>query len=131
AEINSAVRGAFHSTCATRFHRPQRSVQPKINPLHEAPSDVTVVIFQKHNPVFESCFVAESVNFLNQRAAAFIARMRFAGENKLHRSRSIVEQSLQALFITKQERAAFVSREPSRKTDRQNFRIENLTDTAN
>src|SRR5437016_9875935 len=32
-EIDSAVRRAFHSARAARFHRPQRSVQPKIDTL--------------------------------------------------------------------------------------------------
>ena len=38
-------------------------IQPKIDPLHEATRDVTVVIFEKDNTVFETGFAAEFVNF--------------------------------------------------------------------
>ena len=68
---------------------------------------------------------AEFVNLLDERLAAFVLRMRFAGENELHRPRGVVEQLVQAILIAEQERAAFVGGETSRKTDRQNFRIEN------
>ena len=51
--------------------------------------------------------------------------MRFAGENELDRARRVVEQTLEPFLVAKQKRAAFVGREPARKTDRQNFRIEN------
>ena len=57
--------------------------------------------------------------------------MRFARENELHRPRRVVEQLLQSLFVAEQKRAAFVSGETPRKSDRQNFRIENAIDVAN
>ena len=57
--------------------------------------------------------------------------MRFACENELHRPRRIVQQSLQSFLVAEQKRAALVSREPPRKTDGQNFRIENAIDSAN
>src|SRR5437762_870350 len=117
AEINSAVRRAFHSTGAARFHRSQRIVQPKIDTLHQAAGDVAVVILKEHNAIFESGFSAESINFMDESATAFIAGMRFARKNKLDRPGGVVEQSLQSLFVAKQKRAAFVGREPPRKTD--------------
>ena len=91
AEINSAVRRAFHSTGAARFHRSQRIVQPEVDTLHQTACDVAVVIFQEHHAIFESGFAAESINFLDKRATAFIAGMRFAGENKLDRPGGVVE----------------------------------------
>src|SRR5205085_11150264 len=50
AEINSAVRRAFHSAGAARFHRPQWIVQPKIDTLHQPPCDVAIVILEKNDP---------------------------------------------------------------------------------
>src|SRR4029077_6219832 len=111
AEINSAVRRAFHSAGAARFHRPERIVQPKIDTLHESARDVAVVVLEKHGPVLKSGFAAEFVNFLDQRAPTFIARMRFAGKDELHRARGVVEQSPETFFIAEQERTAFVSSE--------------------
>src|SRR5439155_16909813 len=99
--------------------------------LHETARDVAVVILEEHDSIFESGFAAELVNFLDESAPAFIARMRFAGKYELHRTRGVVEQPFQSLFIAKQKRAAFVGREPSRETDRQNFGIEDPAYIAN
>ncbi len=57
--------------------------------------------------------------------------MRFAGENELHRPGGIVQQFVQAIFVAEKKRAAFVGRETSRKTDGENFRIENAIGRAN
>ena len=62
-------------------------------------------------------FAAEFVDFLDQRFACFIARMRFACENKLHRARRIVHQSFQSFLVAEQKCAALVSRKPPRETD--------------
>ena len=69
-------------------------VQPKIDSLHEAARDVAVVVFQKDDAIFQAGFAAEFVHFLDERLARFIARMRFAGENELHRASGVVHQSL-------------------------------------
>ena len=69
-------------------------VQPKIDALDETARNVAVVVFQKDDAIFQAGFATESVNFLDDRLACFIARMRFARENELHRARSIVDQSL-------------------------------------
>src|SRR3954453_8460173 len=57
--------------------------------------------------------------------------MRFACENELHRPRCIVRQSLQSFLVAEQKCAALISREPSRETDRQNFRIKDTINSAN
>src|SRR5947199_10793024 len=106
-------------------------VQPKIDPLHEPARDVAVVVLQENDAIFQPGFTAKSVNFLYKRLACFVARVRLACENELHRARSIVHQSLQSLLVTEQKCAAFVSREAARKADRQNFRIKNTIDLAN
>src|SRR5580700_5962636 len=106
-------------------------IQPKIDPLDEAPRNVAVVIFDKDDAIFDAGFAREFVNLLDKRLAAFIARMRLTGEDKLHWPRRVVEQFLQPLFVAKQERAAFVSGETSRKANGQDFRVENTIDVAN
>ena len=42
---------------------------------------------------------AEFVNLLDERLAAFVVRMRFAGEDELHRAGRVVEQTLQTILI--------------------------------
>ena len=69
-------------------------VQPKIDSLHEAAGNVAIVVFQKDYAIFQAGFATELVNFLDKGLACFIARMRFACENELHRARAIVRQSL-------------------------------------
>src|SRR5205085_10793947 len=129
AQIQSAVGRQFHSAGAAGFERTQWIVQPKINALDEPARDVSVVILDEDHPVFEAVLPAEFVNLLNQRFAAFVLRMRFAGEDELNRPRLVIQQTLEPFLIAEQKRATFVSRESSRETDRENFRIENPVHT--
>src|SRR5882724_4997501 len=105
-------------------------VQPKIHTLDKAPRDITIVVFQKDDAVFEANFAAEFINFLDERLTGLVTRMRFACENELHGSRRVVEQSLQSFLVAEQEGTAFVSRETACKADGQNFRIKNSIDLA-
>src|SRR5260370_36687331 len=57
--------------------------------------------------------------------------MRFACEDELHRASGVVHQSLQSFLVAEQKRAAFVGGETARKTDRQNFRVQNAINLAN
>ena len=50
AQINPAIRCAFHSARAARFQRTQRMVQPKIDSLHEPARDVAVVVLDETRP---------------------------------------------------------------------------------
>ena len=98
-QIQAAIGGQFHSTRATRFQRPERIVQPKIDALDEATRDVGVVVLDENHPVLKRLFPAELVDLLDERLAAFVLRMRFTGENELHRPGLVVEQTLQAFLI--------------------------------
>src|SRR4029453_5011117 len=100
-------------------------IQPEIDPLHEAARDVAIVVFQENDAIFDSRFAAKFVNFLNERLASFVTRMRFACEKKLQGLRFCIEQSLQPVLVAKQKRGPFVSGETACKTDGQNFRVEN------
>src|SRR4029453_14334974 len=84
-----------------------------------------IVIFQENDAILDPGFAAKFVNFLNERLAGFVTRMRFACENELHGSRCVIEQSSQPFLVAKQERGPFVSRKTARKTDSQNFRVKN------
>src|SRR6478735_11153162 len=57
--------------------------------------------------------------------------MRFACKNELHRARRIVHQAFQSFLVAEQKCAPLVSRESSRETDGQNFRIKNTINPAN
>ena len=69
--------------------------------LHETSRDVAVIVLHENDASFQTWFAAEFVNFLNQSLACFVARMRFAGENKLHRTRRIVHQSFRSFLVAK------------------------------
>src|SRR5215510_12917036 len=100
-------------------------VQPKIDTLPETARDVAVVVLYENDASFQTWFTAEFVNLLDERFARFIARMRFPCENDLHRTSWIVHQAFQSFLVAEQKCAAFVSGEPPRETDSQNFWIEN------
>src|SRR5436190_16096973 len=130
-EVEAAIRRRFHSAGAACFQRTQWIVQPKIDGLHQAPRNVSVVILDEDDAIIETGFAREFVNFLDQGFAAFVAWMRFAGENELNGSGGIVQQFVQAIFIGEEKRAAFVGSETSRKSDGENLGIENAIGRAN
>src|SRR5207248_8379245 len=130
-EVEAAIRRRFHSAGAACFQRTQWIVQPKIDGLHQAPRNVSVVILDEADAIIETGFAREFVNFLDQGFAAFVAWMRFAGENELNGSGGIVQQFVQAIFIGEEKRAAFVGSETSRKSDGENLGIENAIGRAN
>src|SRR5205814_1740781 len=119
------------STGAARFQRTQWIVQRKIDGLHQSPRDVSVVVLDEADPIIETGFARELVNFLDQGSATLVARMRFAGENELNRPGGIVQQFVQAILVGEKERAAFVGSETSRKSDGENLGIENAIGRAN
>src|SRR5204863_6033766 len=82
-KVEAAIGRRFHSTGAARFQRTQWIVQPKIDGLHQSPRDVSVVVLDEDDPIIETGFARELVNFLDQGFATLVARMRFAGENEL------------------------------------------------
>src|SRR4029077_1903208 len=106
-------------------------VKPKIDSLHEAASDVAIVVFHENDASFQTWFAAELVNFLDQRLPSFIARMRFACEDELDGTHGIVQQSLQSFLVAEQKRAALVAGESAREAHRQNFRVKDAIDFAN
>src|SRR6516165_6158646 len=105
-------------------------VQPKINALDEATRNVAIVVFNENDASFQAGFTAEFVNFLDQRLAGFVSRMRFASENELHRTCGIVRQAFQSFLVTEQQRPPLISGEPAGETDGQNFRIKNTVYSA-
>src|SRR4030095_12699940 len=99
AQVDSATGGSLHSAGSARLERTQWMVQPKIDTLHQAARDVAVVVLQKDDAIFQTSFVTELVNFLNESLTTFITWMRFACKNELHRTRRIIQQSLQAFLV--------------------------------
>src|SRR4029453_16409293 len=106
-------------------------IQPEVDSLPEPPRDVPFVVLHENDARFQTWFAAEFVNFLDQRFACFIAWMRFACKDELHRARRIVDQAFQSFFVAKKKCPAFVSRQPPRETDGQNFRVKNAINSAN
>ena len=102
AEVEAAVGRQLHAAGAAGFERTKRSVQPKIDPLDKSTPDVGIVVFDEDDAIFEARFVAQFENLLNERFSAFIARMRFAGENELHRSRHVVDQAKEAIGVAEE-----------------------------
>src|SRR4026208_1968650 len=65
AQIDSTIRSSLHSAGSTRLQGTQRMVQPEIDTLHQAARDVAVVVLQKNDAIFQTSFVAKSINFLD------------------------------------------------------------------
>jgi hypothetical protein len=65
-------------------------VQPKIDTLNKTARDVAVVIFEKNDAV-SIPLRSEFVNFLDNRFARFVTRMRLPAKNELYRPGRIVE----------------------------------------
>src|SRR6187399_1042877 len=105
-------------------------IQPKIDSLHEPACDVAVVVLHEHDPILQPGFAAKFVNFLDQRFASLIAWVGFTCENELHRARGVTHQSFQSFLIAEQQRASLISGKASRKTDCQDFRVQNTIDVA-
>ena len=124
AQVEAAVWWKLHPARATGFERTQRVVQPKIDPLDQTARNVSVIIFDKDDPVMKAGFASQLVDLLNECFAAFVARMRFSGEDELHRPRQIIQHPQEPIRITKKKRAAFVSGKAPGKTDRQDLRVE-------
>ena len=74
-------------------------VQPKIDTLNKPPRDVAVVIFHKHDAIFDTSLATKLINLFDQGLSTFIARMRFTGENELDRPGSVVEQFFQSFLV--------------------------------
>ena len=91
--------------------------------MDQTPRDVGVVVFNEDNAIVKTRFTREFVNFLNERFATFISRMRFTSKYELDRMSCVVEQPFQPLFIGKQERATLIGGKASGETDGQDFRI--------
>ena len=122
-EIKPTIGWRFHTAGAAGFKWTQRIIQPEIDSLDQTPRNVGVVIFNEDNPIMKTGFAREFVNFLNERFATFVSRMRFTGEYELDRPSCVVEQSLEPLFIREQESAALIAGEASGEPDGEDLRI--------
>ena len=74
-------------------------VQPKIDTLNKPPRDVAIVIFHKHDAIFNTGLATKFINLFDQGLSTFIPRMRFTGENELNRPGRVVEQFFQAFLV--------------------------------
>src|SRR5690349_14416701 len=80
-QVEPAVEHGLHTTRAGGFFWPARSVQPNVDPLHQVPGDVDVVIFDEREAAGEAAVVAEVFNLLDEILAGLVGRMGLAGKD--------------------------------------------------
>src|SRR5205823_6643034 len=85
-----------------------------------------VVIFNEDEIAFEFAVFAQMNDVLDVAFALVIARMGFASENELDGPRGVPSEPHDILELLEDERRSFVSGKPTRKTDSQSVRIEQL-----
>ena len=94
-EIQSAVKNHFLTAGTRSFQRPARSIQPDIDSLHEMPSHIDVVVFDKDKLVGEAR-IAHQLRDLAQHVLAWpVVRMSLSGKHKLDRTFWIVHHRSQ------------------------------------
>src|SRR5262249_18551277 len=126
----SAVWRQFHTAGSARFERAKRIVKPEINSLIQPASDIGVVVFNKHDGMFEFGFTRFIVNLLNKPLSRFIFWVRLPRENKLNRTFGFLPQPQKSFLLTEEQSTALICREAPRKTDRQNLGIQDAVNLS-
>ena len=123
-EVERAVEDDLLAARPGRFERTTRVVEPNVDALHQAAPDVDVVIFEEDDALRELRIALERDDAADDRFAEVVGRVRFTGENELHRAFRVVDDAVEALFVLNDEVSALVFGEATGETDRQRFRIE-------
>ena len=119
AEIQTAIAAGLHAAGAGGFQRAARVVQPHVTAGNHLPRDVNVVVFDKHQAAHQFALFAEVNDLLDEAFAFVIARMRLAGENKLHRTLLVLYELHDVVELLENQRRAFVGGKAARKADGQ------------
>src|SRR6266404_9845138 len=84
AEIETAVAAGFHTAGARGLQRTARRIEPNIAAGNHLSGHVHVVILDKNQMTLQIAVFAQVNDVLNVTFAIVVARVRLAGENKLH-----------------------------------------------
>src|SRR5262245_43572937 len=85
-----------------------------------------IIILNKDQIALQITIFAQMDDMLDVAFAVVVARARVTGKNELHWSLPIAGQFHNTVELLKDERSAFVSGEPPRKTDSQRIGIQQL-----
>src|SRR5690348_18003466 len=99
-EMNCTVDGCFHAARSTCFKRLTRRVQPDVAPLDKEVRHMKIVIVHKGNASAKSRIHRALVDMLEMMLADVVRRMRFTGENDLHRIPGGIKNFRQPLRVT-------------------------------
>ena len=80
---------------------------------------MNVIVFDKHQTAYQFALFAEVNDLLDEAFAFVVARMRLAGENKLHRTLLVVREFHDVVELLEDQRRAFVGGKAARKADGQ------------
>ncbi len=123
-EVNHAVERGLLAAGPARLEWGSRSVQPDIDALHQVLCHMHVIVFEESDVTTEFVIVAETQHLVNEVAPRFVGRVRFACKHDLDGPPPIVEQLFESVEIAEEECRTFVGREPSGKSDREGFRVQ-------
>ena len=124
AKIQAAIAAGLHAAGAGRFQRTARVVQPHVAAGNHLPCDVNVVVFDKHHAACQSAVFAQVNDLLDEALALVVARMRLAGENKLHGPLLVMREFHDVVELLENQRRALVSRKAAREADGQRVGIQ-------
>src|SRR5665213_3266717 len=124
AQVHAAVAAGFHAARAGSFERTARVIQPDVAAAHHLARNVNIVIFEKHEVAREFAVFAEMNDLLDETFAFVIARVRFAGENKLKGALFVAREFDDVFELLENERRAFVSGEAAREADGQRVEVQ-------
>ena len=116
----------LHAARSRGLERPAWIVQPHIAARSHLARDMDIVIFNEHQMALQLRVLAEVEYMLNEPFPVIVARMRFAGKDKLNRAVPVLNQFGNVLELLEDQRCPLVGSEATRKADGQRVRIEQL-----
>src|SRR2546423_4200292 len=92
AQVQAAMAARFLSAGARGFERPPWVVQPYVAARHHLARDVHIIILDEYDIALELTELAQVYDMLDELFPLVIARMRFAGIDKLNRPLTVVDE---------------------------------------
>ncbi len=124
--VEAAVESHLHAAGAAGLHGAERGVEPDIDPLHQMPGNLHVVIFNKNNSVAEALLVRGLHQLADQLLPLLVLGVGLAGEQDLYRHLRVIENPGKPVKVAQQQSAAFVGGKTPGETDGQHLGVEHL-----
>lgn len=125
-EVQSAVQDRLLSGGTGRFEGTTRVVKPNVDALNEVARNVDIVVFEEDDAICEAFFLLDGDEALDDVLTGHVSRVSFPGEDELNRAFGIVDDLVESFFVLNDEVSALVGGEPTRETNGQGVRIEDV-----